>query len=69
MEDKFRNTSYPVQNPAGSEPKPGDRDVWFGPRALEAFVDLGLSDRQIARYFRISETKVVSLRRDYGLAS
>jgi hypothetical protein len=68
MEDKFRTASYPVQNRTGSEPKSGGGDVWFSPRALETFVDLGLSDGQIARYFRISETKVIALRRDYGLA-
>lgn len=36
-------------------------------KSIETFKDLGLSDRQIARYFRITETGVVSLRRYYGL--
>lgn len=32
-------------------------------RVLETFVDLGLSDGEIARYFKIPETSVSKLRK------
>ncbi len=42
----------------------------LGPRpkqALETFVDLGLSDVEIARYFRIATQHVGELRRIWGV--
>jgi hypothetical protein len=69
MEDTFRNASQIVSNSRiAPEPELRDEDSSFGPRSLETFVDLGLSDLQIARYFRTSENRVVSLRRYYGLS-
>jgi hypothetical protein len=69
MEDTFRNASQTVSNSRITpEPKVSDEDTSFGPRSLETFVDLGLSDLQIARYFGTSENRVVSLRRYYGLS-
>jgi hypothetical protein len=68
MEDMFRNASSPVQGRYVSDQTTRGAATSFGPRSLETFVDLGLSDRQIARYFRTSETQIVSLRRHYGLS-
>jgi hypothetical protein len=69
MEDMFRNASQIVSNSQiAQEPKLHNEDSSFGPQSLETFVDLGLSDLQIARYFRTSENRVVSLRRYYGLS-
>ena len=65
MDDVFRSTSSPVQGRYVSEQTTRGS---FGPRSLETFMDLGLSDRQIARYFQTSETQIVSLRRHYGLS-
>ena len=39
----------------------------LGALSLRIMADLGLSDTQIARYFRVSEERVVSLKRYYGL--
>ena len=36
--------------------------------SLAVLSDLGLSDLQIALYFRVSERRVASLRRYYGLS-
>jgi len=36
-------------------------------KALSTLADLGMSDAQIARYFKVSQDRVVSLRRYYGL--
>jgi len=67
MEDMFRSTSRPVQGRHLSDQMPRGA-ISFGSRSLETFMDLGLSDRQIARYFRTSETQIVSLRHHYGLS-
>ena len=40
----------------------------LGVHSLRVLADLGLSDAQIARYFKVSESRVQSLRRYYGLA-
>ena len=68
MEDVFRSTSTPAPNRYLPEQMMRSGLAEFGPRSLEMFVDLGLSDRQIARYFQTSETQIVSLRRRYGLS-
>jgi hypothetical protein len=68
MDDMFRSTSSPVQGRYASDQVTRGATGSFGPRSLETFVDLGLSDRQIARYFQTSETQIVSLRRHYGLS-
>ncbi|MFW6077309.1 MAG: hypothetical protein ACOC71_06135 [Hyphomicrobiales bacterium] len=36
--------------------------------SLAAFNDLGLSDRQIASYYKVSQDKVAMLRAAYGIA-
>jgi hypothetical protein len=38
-------------------------------RSLAVLADLGLSDAQIALYFRVAPDRVVSLRRYYGLTA
>ena len=69
MEEPFRATSSPVQGRFGHDrTAPDARAAAFSHRSLETFVDLGLTDKQIARYFRTSETRIVSLRRHYGLS-
>ena len=46
----------------------GCRRLWPVNRAfLVALIDLGLTDGDIARYFRVSSRAVESLRRDFGL--
>jgi hypothetical protein len=70
MEGAFRNASQVIANNRFMYEtiRPDGVTVSVGPRSLETFVDLGLSDFQIARYFGTSENRVVSLRRYYGLA-
>ncbi len=68
MDDMFRSTSRPVQGRQISDQVTRGATTSFGPRSLETFVDLGVSNRQIAKYFHTSETQIVSLRRHYGLA-
>lgn len=68
MERDFQNVSTPVSPiPRAFALFDGDDRMLCGARSLETFRDLGLSDGQIARYFRISETRVISLRRYFGL--
>lgn len=66
MDEAFRNASQFIHT-RGSGALKRDEVSSFSPRSLETFVDLGMSDRQIARYLRTSETSVLSLRRHYGL--
>ena len=67
MDEAFRNASQLIQT-RGPEALNREQVSSFSPRSLETFVDLGMSDRQIARYLRTSETSVLSLRRHYGLS-
>lgn len=53
---------YKPQNPAAG------RRPSLSAQSLLVFADLGLSDLQIALYFKVSERRVASLRRYYGLA-
>ena len=66
MDEAFRNASQFIHT-RGSEALNRDEVSSFSPRSLETFVDLGMSDRQIARYLRTSEASVLSLRRHHGL--
>ncbi len=36
-------------------------------RSLSILLDLGMSEAQIARYFKVSERRIASLRRYFGL--
>jgi hypothetical protein len=50
-----------VRNPTLSRP------TALSGRSISILADLGMSDAQIARYFQVSQDRVISLRRYYGL--
>lgn len=54
---------------AGSAPRDPDhhRRPILAARSLSIFLDLGMSEAQIARYFKVSEDRIASLRRYFGL--
>lgn len=55
--------------PAAAAPALSYRDTSPVDRSsLAAFKDLGLSDRQIASYFRVSQHDIAMLRAAYGIA-
>ena len=68
METGFNAVQREIrENPIASEIFGSDAKPSLGVRSLRTLVDLGLSDRQIAHYFGLSENRIVSLQRYYGL--
>jgi hypothetical protein len=61
--DDISSELWPVERDPAARRRPA-----LGGKALSTLADLGMTDAQIARYFKVSQDRVVSLRRYYGLA-